>query len=53
MGAIDPIQSQLAKPAPNKTIVAAAWETVKGAAAINDCTDLVAKAAGFIAGLIA
>jgi hypothetical protein len=50
---IDTIQSQLAKPAPNKTIVAAAWETVKGAAAISGCTDLVAKAAGFIAGLIA
>jgi hypothetical protein len=49
---IDTIQSQLAKPGPNKTIVAAAWETVKGAAAISGCADLVAKAAGFIAGLI-
>lgn len=50
---IDTIQSQLAKPAPNKTIVAAAWETVKGAAAISGCADLVGRVAGFIAGLIA
>jgi hypothetical protein len=50
---IDTIQSQLAKPAPNKSIVAAAWESVKGAAAINGCTQLVTKVAGFIAGVLA
>lgn len=49
---IDTIQSQLAKPAPNKTIVGAAWETVKGAATISGCTDLVAKVGGFIAELM-
>jgi len=50
---IDTIQSQLAKPAPNKHIISAAWETVKGAAAISGCADLVAKVVGFIAGVIA
>lgn len=49
---IDTIQSQLAKPVPNKTIVGAAWEAVKGAAAINGCTTLVTKVGGFIAGLM-
>src|SRR3989338_3843431 len=34
---IDTIQSQLAKPQPNRSIVATAWEVVKGAAAINGC----------------
>lgn len=42
---IDTIQSQLAKPAPNKSIVAAAWDSVKGAAAINGCASLVVKLA--------
>jgi hypothetical protein len=50
---IDTIQSQLAKPEPNRGIIQAAWETVKGAAAINGCTALVAKVAGLIGGLIA
>ncbi len=49
---IETIQSQLSKPAPTKAIVASAWETVKGAAAINGCTALVAKVGGFIAGLM-
>jgi hypothetical protein len=49
---IDTIQSQLAKPAPNRRIIAAAWEAVKGAAAISDCTTLVERVAGFIAGLV-
>jgi hypothetical protein len=40
------------KPAPNKTIVGAAWETVKGAATISGCTDLVAKVGGFIVELM-
>ena len=45
---IDTIQSQLAKPAPNSTIIRSAWEVVKGAAAINGCTALVAKVAGLL-----
>lgn len=49
---IDTIQSQLAKPSPNKSIVAAAWETVKGAAAINGCTTLVARVGALIAGFL-
>ncbi len=50
---IETIQSQLAKSSPNKSIVTTAWEAVKGAAAISGCADLVAKAAVFIAGMVA
>lgn len=46
---IDTIQSQLAKPEPNRTIIQAAWDVVKGAAAINGCTVLVHKVAGLLA----
>jgi hypothetical protein len=46
---IDTIQSQLAKPEPNRTIIKAAWEVVKGAAAINGCTVLAHKIAGLLA----
>jgi hypothetical protein len=49
---IDTIQSQLAKPIPNKSIVAHAWEAVRGAAAINGCVTLVQKAAVLIAPLL-
>lgn len=49
---IDTIQSQLAKPEPNLGIVKAAWETVKGASAINGCVAFVAKVSGLIAGLL-
>lgn len=45
---IETIQSQLAKPEPNKGILKSAWETVKGAAAINGCATFVAKVAGLI-----
>jgi hypothetical protein len=45
---IDTIQSQLAKPEPNPTIIKAAWEVVKGAATINSCTTLVAKVGGLL-----
>src|SRR5205814_5349620 len=48
---IDTIQSQLAKPEPNRSIVKAAWETVKGAAAINGCVAFVQNVSGLIAGL--
>jgi hypothetical protein len=49
---IETIQSQLAKPVPNKGIISAAWESVKAAAAINGCAGLVTHAAGFIAGFL-
>jgi hypothetical protein len=49
---IDTIQSQLAKPEPNRGIVKAAWGAVKGAAAINGCVALVTKVSGLIAGLL-
>lgn len=45
---IDTIQSQLAKPEPNPTIIQSAWATVKGAAAINGCTALVTKVASLL-----
>jgi hypothetical protein len=49
---IETIQSQLAKPEPNRGIIKAAWETVKGAAAINGCTALVSKIADLIGRLL-
>jgi hypothetical protein len=49
---IETIQSQLAKPEPNRGIVKAAWETVKGAATINSCVTLVQKVSGLIAGFL-
>lgn len=45
---IDTIQSQLAKPEPNRSIIGAAWKAVEGAAAIAGCADFVAKAAHLI-----
>lgn len=49
---IDTVQSQLAKPTPNNAIITAAWESVKGAAAINGCVALVAKVAVLISGFL-
>ena len=49
---IDTIQSQLAKPEPNRGIIQSAWETVKGAAAINGCTALVSKVTELIGGFL-
>jgi hypothetical protein len=49
---IDTIQSQLAKPVPNRSIVTAAWETVKGAATIDGCIGLVTKITGLIGPLL-
>lgn len=49
---IDTIQSQLAKPEPNRGIVKAAWGAVKGAAAINGCAGLVTKVSGLIMGFL-
>ncbi len=45
---IDTIQSQLAKPEPNPTIIKSAWEIVKGAAAINGCSAIATKVAGLL-----
>ncbi len=45
---IDTIQSQLAKPNPNRTIVTAAWEAVKAAAAISGCAALVERISNLI-----
>ena len=50
---IDTIQSQLAKPSPNRSIIAAAWEGVRGAAAINGCASLVMTVGNLLAGFLA
>jgi hypothetical protein len=49
---IDTIQSQLAKPQPNKSIIRAAWEAVQVAATIDGCTAFLTKITGLIAGLL-
>jgi hypothetical protein len=49
---IETVQTQLAKPEPNSGIVKAAWESVKGAAAISGCTALVSKIANLIEGFL-
>lgn len=49
---IDTIQSQLAKPEPNRGVIRLAWETVKGAASINGCEALVRKVAGLVGGFL-
>lgn len=49
---IETIQSQLAKPAPNKDIIGAAWQTVKAAATINGCVGLVTKVGALVGGLL-
>jgi len=49
---IDTIQSQLAKPQPNRSIVSAAWETVRGAAALHGCAGFVERITGLIASFV-
>lgn len=49
---IDTIQSQLAKPKPNRGIIGAAWESVKGAATIEGCASLVERIGEMIGGLV-
>lgn len=49
---IDTIQSQLAKPEPNRNIITAAWGGIKAAAAINGCTTLITKVVGLIGGFL-
>lgn len=49
---IDTIQSQLAKPEPNRGIVGAAWGAVKVAATIDGCAGLVEKVSGLISAFL-
>lgn len=49
---IETIQTQLAKPEPNRDIIRAAWETVKDAATIDGCASLVQKVVGLIEGFL-
>jgi hypothetical protein len=49
---IDTVQSQLAKPAPNRNIIEAAWTAIKGAAVISECIPLVEKVQHFIGPLL-
>ena len=49
---IDTIQSQLAKPKPNREIIVAAWEAVKAAATIGGCAVFVQKVASLIGGFL-
>ncbi len=46
---IETIQAQLAKPNPNRTIVKAAWEGIKAAAALGGCAAFVERVASLIA----
>jgi hypothetical protein len=49
---LETIQSQLAKPEPNRGIVKAAWIAVQGAAAIDGCAALVTKISGLISSFL-
>ena len=46
---IDSIQSQLAKPSPNRGVIESAWETVKKLDTVLGLADKVAKVAGLLA----
>ncbi|MGP1346158.1 MAG: hypothetical protein ACTS3F_05745 [Phycisphaerales bacterium] len=49
---IETIQTQLAKPTPNKSIIRSAWETVQVAATLDGCAGLVARAGALITGFL-
>jgi len=49
---IETIQTQLAKPEPNRVVVRAAWEAIKASAAVNGFVALVAKVTALIHGLL-
>jgi hypothetical protein len=49
---IDAVQSQLAKPEPNKRIVSAAWAAIKGAAVVGQFAGLIERVGGYIAPLL-
>lgn len=45
---VDTIQSQLVKPTPTKSIIAAAWQSIQAAASIEGLAGLLERAAKFI-----
>jgi hypothetical protein len=45
---IETVQSQLAKPIPNRGIISTAWSTIKGAAVIAECIPLIERIQHFI-----
>lgn len=49
---IETIQTQLAKPEPNRGIVKAAWDGIQVAATIDGCTNLIEKVSGLIGPLL-
>lgn len=49
---IETIQSQLAKPVPNRSILGAAWSSLQAAATLGGCADLVHQVGALIAPLI-
>jgi hypothetical protein len=49
---IETVQSQLAKPSPNRSIISAAWSSIKGAAVIAECIPLIERVHTFIAPLM-
>lgn len=49
---IDTLQSQLARPTPNRELVAHLWESINRAASIASLADAAAKVGGLIAGLL-
>jgi len=49
---IETIQTQRAKPEPNRVVVRAAWEAIKASAAVNGFVALVAKVTALIHGLL-
>jgi hypothetical protein len=49
---IETVQSQLAKPSPNRSIISAAWSSIKGAAVIAECIPLIERVQTFIAPLM-
>ena len=49
---IETIQSQLAKPQPNKNILSAAWTAIKGIATIGEVAHLVAQVTPYIVPLL-
>ena len=49
---IETIQSQLAKPEPNRNIISAAWDSLKAADVIDGCVSLVGRVALLVAPFI-
>jgi hypothetical protein len=49
---IETIQSQLAKPQPNKSILSAAWSAIKGVATIGEVAHLMAQVTPYIVPLL-